>query len=181
MRAAVAAVLGSLAIASACRDAKQPPVAAMPAIADSADQVLQGVHYVMSTNGIQRAELRADTAYVLDDQTRFDLRNTNVTFTTESGAPQGTMQARRGMYNLRSQVLDGRGDVVVRLVDGRTLRSPHVTYNQLGHLITSDTTYTLSRGTDSQSGIGFKSNESFTRFTCLRNCGGNTSLLLPSK
>lgn len=179
MLTAIAAVL-VVAVAS-CRDAKQPPVAAMPAIADSADQVLQGVHYLMSSGGIQRAELRADTAYVLDDQTRFDLRNTDVTFTTETGAPQGTMQARRGMYNLRSQVLEGRGDVVVKLVDGRTLRSPHVTYNQLAHLISSDTTYTLTRGSDSQSGIGFSSNESFTRFTCLRNCGGNTSLLLPSK
>jgi LPS export ABC transporter protein LptC len=166
---------------AACRDTKPISVSAGPTVADSADQVLFKAHYFVSTRGIQRGDLTADTAYILDDQTRFDLRKPHVNFTTELGAPQGTMDANRGIYSTRTQMLDGRGDVLVKLVDGRTLKSPHVMFNQVTHEISSDTTYTLIRGTDTQTGTGFKSNQTFTKFTCLRNCGGNFSLLLPEK
>lgn len=165
----------------ACKDSQQLAVTSGPTIADSADQVLIGAQYKLSTNGIQRGDLTADTAYVLDDQTRFDLRKAHTNFTSETGAPEGTMDANRAMYSTRTQILEGWGDVFVKLVDGRTLKSPHVTFNQITHQITSDTSYTITRGTDTQTGIGFTSNQTFTTFKCLRNCGGNFSVLLPEK
>ena len=69
------------------------------------------------------------TVFVLDDQTRFDLRKPHLIFTTETGAPQGTMDAERGVYSTRTQTLEGWGNVLVKMVDGRTLKSPHVVYN----------------------------------------------------
>jgi len=179
----LAGVLASIAIfaAAACHDAPQTPVAGKAGIADTADQVFFGAQFLLTTRGIQRGDLTADTAYILEDQTRFDLRRTNVVFTTETGAPQGTMTGDRGIYSTRTQVLDGRGNVVVKLVDGRTLKSPHVTYNQMTHLISSDTTYTISDTRGSQTGIGFTSDQTFKKFTCLKNCGGNFSVLIPEK
>jgi LPS export ABC transporter protein LptC len=169
-------------VAGACRDSTQPPVASLPSVADSADQVLWGgVQFVLTTKGIQRGELNADTAYVLDDQNRFDLRHARVNFKTETGAPQGTMEANRGVYNVRTQILEGWGNVVVKLVDGRTLKSPHLNFNQLTHQIQSDTSYTLSRGNDTQSGVGFISDQNFVKFTCKSACRGSTSLLLPER
>lgn len=170
-----------LLLAAACRDTKQPPVVAGPTAADSADQVFVGMHTVLTTKGVQRADLRADTAYVLDEQTKFDLRNAHVIFTTETGAPQGTMDGKKGVYSTRTQILEGWGDVVVKIVDGRTLKSPHVVYNQITHTITSDTTYTIIRGSDTQQGVGFTSNQAFTQFTCLASCRGKTSVLLPER
>ena len=118
---------------------------------------------------------------MLDEQTRFDLRKAHVNFKTETGAPQGTMEANRGMYNQRTQILEGWGDVVVKLTDGKTLKSPHVTFNQVTHKISSDTTYTLARANgDSQHGKGFESNQTFTSFKCLGSCTGDASVLLPS-
>jgi LPS export ABC transporter protein LptC len=173
--------LVGLAAVVACHDTKQPPVGSGPTVADSADQVLMGVQYVLSTKGIQRGELLADTAYVLDDQNRFDFRHAHVNFKSETGAPQGTMDANRGMYNVRTQVLEGWGDVVVRLIDGRTLKSPHLTFNQLTHQISSDTAYTLSKGPDTQTGLGFISDQAFVKFTCKSQCKGSTSLLIPER
>jgi LPS export ABC transporter protein LptC len=170
-----------LAVAAACRDSTQPPVASLPSVADSADQMLIGIQYIMTTKGIQRGELNADTAYVLDDQTRFDLRRAHVNFKTETGSPQGTMDANRGVYNQRTQILEGWGDVIVKLIDGRTLKSPHLTFNQLTHQISSDTSYTLSKGNDTQSGIGFISDQAFVKFTCKAACKGSTSLLIPER
>jgi len=179
----LAGLLASIAVlaAAACHDAPQTPVAAKAGIADTADQVFFGARFLLTTRGIQRGDLTADTAYILEDQTRFDLRRTNVVFTTETGAPQGTMTGDRGIYSTRTQILDGRGNVVVKLVDGRTLKSPHVMYNQMTHLISSDTTYTISDTRGSQTGIGFTSDQAFKKFTCLRNCGGNLLVLIPEK
>jgi len=168
-------------LGAACSNTKQPPVVAGPSVADSADQVFIGARFLLTNNGVQRGVLTADTAYVLDDQTRFDLRHDHVDFTTETGAPQGTMDSKRGMYSTRTQMLEGWGDVVVKLVDGRTLKSPHVTYNQITKQISSDTTYSLARRGDTQTGIGFTSNQTFTSFKCLRNCGGSFAVLLPEK
>jgi hypothetical protein len=85
------------------------------------------------------------------------------------------------MYSTRTQILEGRGNVVVKLVDGRKLTSPHVIYNQVTHQILSDTSYTISEAKGTQSGIGLTSNETFTSFKCARACGGNSSVLLPEK
>lgn len=175
----VCAAIG--AAATACRDSKTPPVAAVPSVADSADQVLVKVHYLLTNKGVQRGVLDADTAYVLDEATRIDLRRAKVTFTTETGASQGTMEADRGVMNQRTQILEGWGNVVVKLVDGRSLKSPHIIYNQITHQISSDTNYTALRGAESQSGIGFTANESFTRFTCMRQCSGTGFVRLPDR
>jgi LPS export ABC transporter protein LptC len=166
---------------AACKESKAPPVVAGPSVADSADQILFKVHYLISTHGIQRGNLVADTAYLLADGTKLDLRRTHVTFTSETGAPEGTMDANRGVYNTQSQVLEGWGNVVVRTVDGRTLKSPHVTFNQITHTIVSDTTYSITRGNDTQSGVGFTSNQTFSKFTCLARCTGNGSVQIPEK
>lgn len=175
---------------TACTDNKQPPVTGR-SIADSADQVLFGANFVLTTNGVQRGDLTADTAFVLDETTRFDLRKTHVDFTSENGAPQGTMDAHRGVYSTRTQILEGWGDVLVKFVDGRMLRSPHVIYNSVTHQISSDTSFTLARGEDMQSGIGFTLSQppgakastsgGFTSFRCMRACTGKTSVQLPER
>lgn len=181
MRIASLCAVAAIAVLAACEKTQPPPVAAGASLADSADQVFLGASFVLTTAGVKRGVLTADTAFVLDDQTRIDLRKAHVNFTTELGAPEGTMDAQRGVYSTRTQILEGWGDVLVKLVDGRMLKSPHVTYNQVTHQISSDTTYTIARGADTQYGTGFTANQTFTRFTCMRNCGGNGSVLLPEK
>jgi LPS export ABC transporter protein LptC len=167
--------------AAACRDNKQPPVAAGPSVADSADQILITTHYLLANSGIKRGDLTADTAFVLGEGTRFDLRKAHVIFTTETGAPQGTMDGNRGIYSTQSQTLEGWGNVILKTADGRTLHTPHATYNQLSHMVVSDTSYTITRANDTQTGIGFTYNQTTGSFKCLKNCGGNFSVMLPAK
>jgi LPS export ABC transporter protein LptC len=181
MRRTFMALSAIAVVAAACKSNKQPPVIAGPTVADSADQTFLKMTSIVTTNGVQRGKVTADTAYVLDDQTRFDLRNSHVDFTTETGAPQGTMDSKRGVYSTRTQILEGWGDVVVKLVDGRSLKSPHVVYNSITHLITSDTSYTITGAQGTQHGIGFTSNQTFTSFKCSRACGGNFDVALPAK
>jgi len=180
-RGILLALVAASAIAGACSKTKEPPVAVLPSVADSADQVLFGAQYLLLTHGVNRGNLVADTVYVLNDETRFDLRRANVKFTTETGAPEGTMVADHAVYNMRTQELEGWGHAVVKLVDGRTLASPHLIYNQMAHRISSDTSFEITRGNDVSTGVGFTSNDTFTQFTCMRRCGGATNLLVPTR
>src|SRR5690242_10767789 len=130
----VVMLAGFGAAAGACNKSKQPPVSPQSA-ADSAEQTGFGVRTLLTANGVQKGELTADTMYVYNDQTKFDFRNARVKFNTETGAPNGTMRADRGIYDTRTQVLEGWGNVVVTTLDGKRLTSPHVKFNQLANQV----------------------------------------------
>lgn len=175
MIALVGVVLGA-----GCRETKLPPVgAASPA--DSAEQVAYGVRTLLTANGVQRGELVADTMYIFNDQTKFDFRNARVNFNTELGAPNGTMRADRGVYDTRTQVLEGFGNVVVTTTDGKRLTSPHLNFNQLANEVSSDTTFDLRAGDRTQSGTGFKADPNLTRFSCLRACRATGVVTIPEQ
>ena len=176
--ALLAAVVCTVAATGACSKAKQPPVSPKSA-ADSAEQIGFGVRTLLTANGVQKGELTADTMYVYNDQTKFDFRNARVKFNTETGTPNGTMRADRGIYDTRTQVLEGFGNVVVTTLDGKRLTSPHVKFNQLANEVSSDTSFVVTAGDKEQTGIGFTADPNLTHFRCLKACGGRGAFNLP--
>src|SRR5438132_13833086 len=96
-RLLISLALGAV-IAVACRDSQAVAVTAGTTVADSADQVLITVRYVLVSKGVQRGELLADTAYILGDQTRLDLRLAHVNFTSVPDQPQVNNQYERDLY-----------------------------------------------------------------------------------
>lgn len=176
------AIGGACAIsgAAACKESTQPPVGKASPV-DTAEQVGFGVRTLLTGNGVQKGELQADTMFVYNDQTKFDFRNARVKFNTETGAPNGTMRADRGIYDTRTQILEGFGNVVVTTLDGKKLTSPHLKFNQLSNEVTSDTTFQMTAGSRTQSGVGFKTDPNLSRFTCLRSCRTTGTVILPSQ
>jgi LPS export ABC transporter protein LptC len=170
MRVVAAAVLAVMIAAAGCRKATTPPVLGGPSLADSADQILFDVTYFLTDRGVKRGELLSDTVFVFGEQTRFALRRVRTNFSTETGAPNGTMKGDRGTYDRRTQVLEGFGNVVVTSTDGRRLLSEHLKYAQLANQISSDSAFTFYRGKDVQKGIGFVTDPNITVFKCLRSC-----------
>lgn len=148
--------------------------------ADSADQVFFGVEAPLETNGVKRGTLFADTMYVMNDQTRFDFLMGRVEFNTALGVPDGSLRADRGRFDRRQQQLEGWGNVVARSADGRTLKSPHIVFNQAQDRIWSDTTfeYTDDKGTVT-TGHGFQTNQKLTRQGCDRDCNVRTKVAIP--
>src|SRR5213076_1085575 len=98
-RIAVFAVM-VLMCAACTKKGSAPPVQARTSLADSAEQVLLNVHTLLTVKGVQRGELFADTAYVFDENSRFELRKVRATFNTVTGAKDGVLSADRGRYNL---------------------------------------------------------------------------------
>ena len=106
-----------------------PPLQGMASMADSAEQVMVNVRTLLTDHGVQRGEMFADSAYVFDENTRFDLGRCAATFNTATGAKDG-MVGDRGQYSTRQQMLEGYGHVVITTNSGKKLTSPHVGYNQ---------------------------------------------------
>jgi len=172
----------SLVVAAGCaRSGSRPPVKSSATLADSAEQVMQNVHYVLTSGGVQRGEMFADSAYIFDDNTRYILKKVRTTFNTAEGVKNGTMQANRGNYNLRQQVLEGFGDVVITTTEGRKLTSPYVKYNQAINEVSSDTNFTMVEPGRTLSGIGFKADPQLQHVQVLRNPSGRGSFTLPGQ
>src|SRR5437867_3790235 len=176
MRRVAVSVAAVLALAS-CQKSAKPPVVGEPSLADSAEQVIYAGHSLLTNEGVKRGEMFADTIFVFNDQTRFALRRVRATFNTETGAPNGTLKGDRGTYDLRAQMLEGFGNVVLTSTDGRQLTSNHLRYMQGTNLVSTDSAYTLVRGNDVSRGIGFTSDPNLNSFKCFRACSG--SALLP--
>jgi LPS export ABC transporter protein LptC len=182
MRRVLALVaIGAISAAGCSKKGATPPVKSRASLADSAEQVMQNVHYVLTSDGVQRGELFADSAYIFDDNTRYVLKNPRTTFNTAEGVKNGTMKADRGKYNLRQQVLEGFGNVVLTSTDGKRLTSPYVKYNQAINEISSDTTFTVVQHGDTLSGIGFKTDPQLQRVQVLRAPRGKGSFTLPGQ
>jgi LPS export ABC transporter protein LptC len=165
----LAAAAVPLALAG-CRNPEQPPVNPGATAADSADQVMFRVRTLLTEGGIKQGELFADTGYVYDENSRFVFRKVRTTFNTPTGAPNGTLTAREGRYDIRQRVLEGFGDVIVVTTDGKRLLTPHLRFDQARNLVRSDSAYTLVDHGRRSEGIGFESDPNVTRFVCKRSC-----------
>ena len=176
------ALAGVLLVVAACREqGTTPPVKGGRTMADSAEQVMLGVRALLVDQGVQRGEMFADTAYVFEDQTRFDLRNVRATFNTSTGVKDGVMSADRGRYSTRDLTLEGFGNVVIVTNEGRRLTSPHIKYVQTANEVSSDTNFTLVEPGRTVTGIGFRADPQLTRINILRNLGGGGSFTLPGQ
>ena len=82
---------------------------------------------LLTDRGVQRGELFADTAYVFDDNTRFELRKVTRDVQHDHSARRtASLSADRGKYNMREQKLEGFGNVVIVTNEGKRLTSPHI-------------------------------------------------------
>jgi LPS export ABC transporter protein LptC len=167
-------------VAAACSTNKGTQVKASgETFVDSADQVFYGVTAPLENGGVKRGTLFADTMYVMNDQTRFDFLSGHIEFNTALGVPDGTMRADRGRFDRRLQQLEGWGNVVVKSADGRTLKSPHIVYNQEQDKIWSDTTFEYTEPGRVSTGKGFETNSKMTRRSCKADCKASGSVAIP--
>lgn len=180
-RALVMLAVASITIAGCSKQGHAPPVKSGRSMADSAEQVMLNVRSLLTDKGIQRGEMFADSAYIFDDNTRFELRKVRATFNTSSGVKDGTMSGDRGRYNLREQVLEGFGNVVITTNDGKRLTSPHVRYSQAMNQVSSDSAFTMVEAGRTLSGIGFRADPQLNHVTVLKGASGRGSITLPGQ
>ncbi len=181
-RVLVPVLLLLAATVSACgKKGSAPPVKTTASLADSAEQVMVNIRTSLTDHGVLRGELSADSAYIFDEGTRYELRKVRTTFNTSIGVKNGTMSADRGRYSLRQQLLEGFGNVIVTTTDGKRLTSPQVRYSQAANEVSSDTSFTMVEPGRTLSGIGFRSDPQLTNVRVLKGARGQGSFTLPGQ
>lgn len=170
MSRALPALICALVLGTACQGASPaPPVAKSAVIPDSADQMMFGVWFLLSDAGVRRAEVRADTAYMYDQNTRTDLRKVRTEFYKVTGEKNATLTSLTGQYNSRLGTMEARGMVVVVTTDGRKLESPHLRYDPGRNEISSDSVFILTQTDRRVEGVGFISDPDLKNIKVLRN------------
>ena len=156
----------------ACSSKKEPPVATHSPLADSADQVMYGARFNLTDQGLQRAQLQADTAYFFEDNTRIELEKVHTTFFTATGAKDAVLTSQRGTYNSRTSNMVARKNVVVVSEDGRRLTTPELIYSQQKNEISSDSAFVMTEPTRRIEGIGFRSDPNMKNIQILHGASG---------
>ena len=168
-----------LAAAVACEGGIKPT--ATITAADTADQVLRNMTHYMTEDGVQRARVRADTAYFYSPSQTAELRSVHITFYDPLGAETSTLTAREGTYHWRTGDMEARGNVVVVRTDGATLRTTVLRYTQAKNQVSSDRPFVFDEPSRHIEGEGFTSDPDFKVVTALRPKGTGGKFTLPSQ
>lgn len=112
----------------ACSGLEQPPTTATAA--DSADQIGFGLLHYMTSDGVRRLRLEADSAYMYERTQRHALFGIRVTFYSPDGRETSTLTGNEGQYDWRTGDMEARGNVVVVSPDSRRLETTVLRYER---------------------------------------------------
>lgn len=158
----LAAFVG-MAVVAACRDDGVRPTTTATA-ADSADQILETMDFNLTTDGVRRTRVIADTAYLYEPTQLARLKKVKVTFYDVAGVERSTVVGDSGLYHTRDGSMEAWGHVVGTTPDGKKLQTEQLRYDSRKHEISSDTPFIFDKPGDPGqhlTGNGFVSDPEF--------------------
>jgi LPS export ABC transporter protein LptC len=126
---------------SACRDTGEPPLVAEEILQlnSEANQVVIGLEHYVTSEGVRRAHVLADTAFFLEDQSLVELRGMQVTFYHTTGDTSSVLTSRDGTYDWETGDMTATHDVVVvNPREGRRVETSVLYYDRAMDRIWSD-------------------------------------------
>jgi LPS export ABC transporter protein LptC len=104
-----------------------------------ADQILMGVTFTSTVDGVRTATLKSDTVYMFPDSSVMHLRGVDLEIFDESGKQTAHLTSKTGVLNNTTQAMVARTDVVLIVVkDNQRIRTAELNYDPRGHRIWSD-------------------------------------------
>lgn len=179
-----AALLVALAVLlplAACEQEGARPTATVSS-ADTADQVMEGFTTYVTSRGVRRARIDADTAYMFYPTRTMVLHNVRGTFYDQAGKDASTLVARRATYRTVEGSMSAEGQVEVRSTDGKVLRSEKLDYDKNADRISTDQPFTYVNGAERLEGTGFTADPSFKNVVADRPRGtAGGEMVLPGQ
>ncbi len=154
------AAAGLLLVAAACRGSGEPPTTL--ATQDTADQVLYGFEHNVTLDGVYRARLTADTAFLYQGTQTALLYGLQVRFYTPQGELSSTVTANDGTYDWRTGNMEARGDVLAETPDDRVLTTTILRYTRRDDTISGPEAFVFDAPDQHLEGDGFTANPDFT-------------------
>jgi LPS export ABC transporter protein LptC len=127
-----------------------------------ADQVMVGVDFVQTSQGVRVGTLRSDTAFVFSDSSVMHLRGVNLELHDENGQRKAHLTSLTGVLNNQTQAMIARGDVVlIVMANGRRIETPELHYDPQTRRVWSDSTTRMSHQGETFTAEGFTSDDEF--------------------
>ena len=133
--------------------------------ADTADQIMLKMSTKITSEGVLRSNVIADTAFMYQRSQTMDLRHFTAQLLDEKGNLKSTLTADRGLYVTYSDKLDARGNVVVTNVDGQKIRTEHLVYDKMANQVTIDTAFAYDSKKGRMTGNCMRSDIDFNNVT----------------
>ena len=111
---------------------------------DSAPQLAFGATLTLTHEGVVKARLRADSAYVYGEGLRMELRGVRMAFVDTGGDSISTATAKQGRYDVKQSLLEISGSVSVVSSTGKTLQTARAFFDPETNTLRGDSSYTLS-------------------------------------
>jgi LPS export ABC transporter protein LptC len=165
------ALIASALVLGACEKKSPEVVASAAAQAMKADQVMFGVQQYLTTDGVRRGVLNADTAYVYEDSARVDLRKVHVNMYNETGKQAADLTSKTGTLDTRTQAMIARGSVVLNTSDGRRITTEELHYDPNAHKVWSTVSTTMVENGSPLTGDGFTADDQMRNFQIIRPRG----------
>jgi LPS export ABC transporter protein LptC len=170
-----------MAATTGCEETGARPTTTIQA-ADSADQVLEGFSHYVTSQGVRRSRVEADTAYFYEGSQVTELKRIKVVFYNLEGEEGSTLTARRGTYRWQDGSMEANENVVVVSPDGRRLTTETLRYDNASNTISTDKRFSFDRGAEHLEGNSFRSDPDFKNVVTDRPRGtAGEGLLLPGQ
>ena len=147
------------AVVLACSGVEGPPTTVFEA--DSADRIAFGVGHNVTSNGMLRVRIEADTTYFYDASQTAKLRQLTVIFFSAEGIETSRITADWGNYELQTGNMVARTNVVGTTPDGRRLTTSELTYDRLGNRLKTDAEFVFDSSDEHLEGSGFTADPDF--------------------
>lgn len=157
----------AVTLASGCSNDATTPSATVRSDQLPPDNVIYGLHHLMTRSGIRSGVMDSDTAYLREAGETFDLRKVHITFYNEIGAQSGTLTSRTGQYNLStgSFVARGKAVLVTEGPDPRRIESEELHYDVPSDQLWTDKAFVMHQGEQVTRGQNFRSDSKFQTFS----------------
>jgi hypothetical protein len=137
LRAVAVPALAAAALLAACGDGSRP---SRLDLVTSAERVGQAVEHSLTVDGVRRAVLRADTAWITPAAPLVQLRRVNVEVFADNGVIVATLAGDSGEYDQAARQLSIRGGVtlIIRSPMPQTVHTEELHYHATTGQVVSD-------------------------------------------
>ena len=130
-------------------------------MADSADEVIYGLVHNVTTDGVLRARIEADTAFFYESTQSFELKQLTAVFFSALGEISSTITAAEGAYKWQTGDMEARINVVAVTPDGRRLTTEILSYNKISNRLTGPERFEFNAPDRQLAGDGFTADPNF--------------------
>ena len=129
----------------------------------AADMIMVGMTQNMTADGLRRARLQGDSAFMFDDSAKVKVKGVNLTIFNEQGMESARLTARAGDFNTQNQGMVARGNVILVTTGAtpRRIETEELHYDPETHKLWSTVKTLMVEGGSRITGDGFTADDKF--------------------